>query len=422
VSRPVEVRIEALGAQGDGLARAPDGTRLYVPGALPGERVAVRVQGRRGDGLLAEVRDILETAPDRARPFCPLFGRCGGCALQHLDPRTHAAWKKAQVEESLARRGLGLLVAPVVLVPRGTRRRATFGILRTAAGVVLGFSARLSHRVIDLPACPLLTPALNDLLGPLREALADVLRPGERGTVKVTRTVDGIDVLLGLKREPGPRECRSLAGVEAVGRFSWRGEDGGVPEPLLQLRRLHVSLSGQAVEFPPGAFLQPSPEGEAELVRLVRDGCAGARRVFDLHAGLGTFAFALAGDGATVKAFEADEAAVAAMRQAAGRAGLGGRLAAEARDLDRRPLAGGELKGCDALVLDPPRAGARAQAEALASAGKGPERLVAVSCDPATLARDLRILVDGGWRVERLVPVDQFPFAAHVEAVAFLSR
>lgn len=422
MSRSLEVRIEALGGQGDGLARAPDGARLYVPFTLPGERVSVRLLGKRGDGLLAQALDILEPAPDRAQPFCPLFGRCGGCALQHLGPEAYAAWKKAQAEEALARRGLDLPVAAPVLLPRGTRRRATFNALRTAAGVVLGFSARLSHQVIDLPACPLLDPVLNDLLEPLRQALAGALRSGERATVRLTRVADGIDLLLGLPREPGAKDRQHLAGLEAVGRFSWQRGDEGAPEPLLQRHRLHVSLSGQMVEFPPGSFLQPSPEGEAELVRRVREGCAGARKVFDLYAGLGTFALALALDGLSVRAFEANAAAVAALGQAAGRAGLGGRLAAQMRDLDRQPLAGPDLRGCEALVFDPPRAGARYQTEALAAAKKGPERLVAVSCNPATLARDLRALVDGGWRVERLVPVDQFPFAAHVEAVALLIR
>ncbi|MEO5337509.1 MAG: class I SAM-dependent RNA methyltransferase [Magnetospirillum sp. WYHS-4] len=421
MSRTFEATVEALGSQGDGLARAADGTRLYIPLALPGERVRVRIRDKRGDGLLAEMEELLEPAPTRVAPFCPLFGSCGGCALQHADAASHAAWKVQQVTEALAHRGIEATVAAPVMVPPGRRRRATFSVMRLQAGVVLGFSERLGRRVVDVRRCPLLLPALDDRLPALREALAGVLRQGERGTLRLTLAAEGLDLVLGLARRPGPEEGLRLAALEGVGRVSWQKSEAEPAELLAQRRRLHITLSGIAVELPPGGFLQPSAEGEAVLVGLVREALGRPKRVLDLYAGLGTFGLALAGDGLSVQAEEGNAAAVDALRQAAGRAGLGGRLAAEVRDLDRRPLADAELKAFDAAIFDPPRAGARFQAAALARS-PSIRRIAAVSCNPATLARDLRLLVDGGFRLLKVVPVDQFPYAAHVEAVAILAR
>lgn len=418
----IEAVVEALGAQGDGLARLADGRRLYIPLTLPGERVEVRVGSKRGDGWLAEAVRWIETSADRADPLCPLFGTCGGCALRHPSPPAYAAWKRAQVTEALGHRGLGEVpVAAPVLVPAGTRRRATFNAIRLRDRTVLGFSARLSHQVMDLPGCPLLLPVLNEALPGLRETLGRIMRSGERATVRLTATQEGLDLLLGLPRRPGPAETERLAALAGVGRISWQGGDGAAIEPLLQLRRLHVRLSEAMVEFPPGAFLQPSAEGEAELIRLVVGAVGKARKILDLYAGLGTFSLALARAGFPVRAVEAEATAVKALGLGAGQAGLGGRVAAEARDLDRRPLSGTELKPFDTVVLDPPRAGAAVQAEALARAPTI-RRVVAVSCNPATLARDLRTLVDGGFKVLGVTPVDQFPYAAHVEAVALLER
>ena len=414
--------IDSVGAQGDGVAR--DGERtLYVSFTNAGDRVRARLVEKRGDGILAELVEVLEPGPGRTVPLCPLFGTCGGCALQHLDAETYAAWKTERLASALGRRGLGdVVVEPPVLVGPGTRRRASLAAVATAGGVVLGFSARHSHRVVDVDRCPLLLPALDRLLGPLRAVLATVLAPGERGQVQVSAASEGVDLLLALPSEPGLAGREALAAfadAHDVGRLSWKPVDGGAAEPVIERRPLTVDVAGVAVPFPPGAFLQPSLEGERALAGLVAEGLGDVSRVVDLFAGLGTFSFALAGK-ARVHAVEGEAEAASRLELAAGRAGLGGRVSAEVRDLERRPLLPDELARFDAALFDPPRAGAAAQAETLAASAL--PRVVGVSCNPNTFARDARLLVDGGFELVRVVPVDQFTWAAHVEVVGVFAR
>ena len=302
------------------------------------------------------------------------------------------------------------------------RDGASLSAVRRSDGLILGFNARLSHHVVDVDRCPLLTKGLDALLIPLRELLLDLMAPGDKGQVRMTETLGGPDVQLVLGGTPDLRMRERLSGfAEAAGvvRLSWRTDDGAEPEPVVQRETARIDFSGIAVEFPSGAFLQPSREGESALVGLVTGGVGDAAKVLDLYAGLGTFSFALA-KGGRVHAVESDPRAVELLQRAAGRSGLGGRVTAEVRDLGRRPLAGKELAGYGAAVFDPPRVGAAEQAAALAKSAI--PRIVAVSCNPSTLARDARLLVDGGYRVVRAVPVDQFSYAAHVEAVMVFER
>lgn len=421
--RLVEALITELGGRGDGVAIA-DGQRLFVPHTLPGERALARIEGRRGDGFAATLVEVIQPAPEREAPICRHFGSCGGCALQHMPAGHYAHWKRGLLTTALARRGLGEApVAPLVRVPLHSRRRAAFAFLRRRDAVVLGFNARASHRIIDLEECPLLRPALAGLLPALRRALAPVLPPSAAGDVVVTETDGGLDVLVAA---PAPldlfgREHLAAFAAEAdLARLCWRAPGDVEPEPVARRRAPVVRFAGVTVEPPPGAFLQPSSEGERAIADLVVEAAGGAGRVADLYAGCGSFTFPLAAAGARVQAVEGDAALVAALKAAANAAA--GRLAvtAETRDLARRPLLGDELKGLDAVVFDPPRAGAAEQAARLAEAG--PPLVVAVSCNPATLARDARLLVDGGYRLTSVTPIDQFPFTPHLEAVAVLRR
>lgn len=376
---------------------------------MPGDRVRAAIGQPRGEGFAARLLEVVRAAPSRAEPKCRHFGACGGCAFQHLDAEAYAAAKRALVVEALARHGLAeAAVEPLRLLPPGTRRRARFAV---RSGRV-GFQARGSHDIVALEECPVLAPAIVALLPRLRSL---------RGSSGYSATLadTGIDLVVERKAPPDLDELEALAALaeEAdLARISWRYE--GEPVPAAQRRPVRIILHGVAVELPPDAFLQATPEAETALSELVLAGLGEARRVADLFAGVGTFTFALASR-ARVHAVEGAAAAVAALRAAANRAGLA-QVSAELRDLEARPLGPEALAGYDAVVFDPPRAGAKAQAEALARSTV--PRVIAVSCNPATFARDAAALVAGGYRLERAVPVDQFVWSPHVELVAVFNR
>jgi 23S rRNA (uracil1939-C5)-methyltransferase len=407
----LEVEIARLGAQGDGVADGPEGP-IFVPFTLPGElvRIAVEPETDRGDLL-----EVLTPSPDRIEPVCSHFGVCGGCALQHMEEGAYLRWKRDQAIAALRSRGLDAEIEPVRPVPLASRRRAALALGRTEDGAALGYRRARSHDLIDVAACPVLIPGISDSLSKLKTALAPLLGGKHEARVTMTETLNGLDILLEGVR-PAPASLGAFAGKAAalgVARLTADGESitlSGTPE---------VDLSGARVKLPPGAFLQASRQAESALVELVGEGIGTATRVADLFAGLGTFTFALARS-AAVEAYEADEAALAALAEAARRTPKLKPVRTFARDLFRSPLSPKELQVYDAVVFDPPRAGASAQATELAKSRV--PKLVAVSCHPGTLARDLRILVDGGYRIARVVPVDQFRFSPHIEVVAHLVR
>ena len=407
----LEVGIATLGARGDGVADGPDGP-IYVPFTLPGEKVTIALEEGEDRAALLEV---IKPSPDRVAPVCRYFGSCGGCALQHMEREAYLGWKREQVVAALHARGLFAEVEVVRPVPLASRRRAALALGRTKQGVALGYRRARSHDLIDVAACPVLTPRISDSLPKLKAALAPLLGGKREARVSVTGTLNGLDIVLEGAR-PSPASLGAFAGkAGAIGaaRLTTDGDSlvlAGTPE---------VDLSGARAKLPPGAFLQASHDAEAELVELVLEGVGTAKSVADLFAGLGTFTLALARSSA-VAAYEADEAVLAALAEAVRRTPKLKPIKTVARDLFRSPLGLKELQGFDAVVFDPPRAGAAAQAEALSKSRV--RTLVAVSCNPGTLARDLRILVDGGYRIARIVPVDQFLFSPHIEVVAHLVR
>jgi len=425
--RQAEVTIEKVGGRGDGVAGL-DGRPLFVARTLEGDRVLVKVTGDHAGGLRGDVLELIEAGPCRREAPCPHFGPCGGCSLQHMEDSAYAAWKRDQVLQALARRNLDpAVVTDMVRVPPGTRRRAVLRAQRgngsrQGEGVRLGFYGRESHRIEDLGSCLILTPGLLALIPPLRAALEPLLGTGERWDLVVCETETGIDLCLRTRRDPELCDRQALAALaEAndLARVSWQRGDSE-PEPIILRRAPVVTFGAVMVTPPPGGFLQPSREGEQLLSDLVlRHLPVEAARAADLYSGCGTFAFRLIAQ-ARVSAIEGDGAALEALQAAARQAGLADRLSAEQRDLARRPLTADELNPFDYLVFDPPRAGAKPQAEQLALARV--PRVIAVSCNPATFARDARILVDGGYRLTSVTPVDQFPWSAHVELVACLER
>jgi 23S rRNA (uracil1939-C5)-methyltransferase len=417
----MEVLIERMGAGGDGIATGP----IYVPQGLPGERLHVEINGKRGDGALATIHEILNPSLDRIAPACAHFLEgCGGCALQHWAPTPQAAWKRERLSVALARGGFPEApVAETITTPPGVRRRADFAIRRGTDGLRLGFHATGSAAILDIAACPVLHPRLVAVLQPLRDLLPRLPALKRDGSAVLNLLDTGPDLLLrtdGTLDAAGRALLAGFAAAHGLPRIAW-ARGNGVPEIAAQLGPVAITLSGVAVTPSPGAFLQASPEGEQAIIAAMLAGLpaklAGRGRIADLHAGFGTLSLALARRG-RVTAFESDGAAVAALANAAAKAGLP--LAGTRRDLVRQPLTVAELAPFAAVVLDPPFAGAEEQAGLLARSAV--PAVIYVSCNPQALSRDLRFFADQGWRVDAATPIDQFLWSGQLEAVVTLSR
>lgn len=404
----VESVIESLGAQGDGVTSEG----LFVSFALPGERVRVIPSGHRG-----RLESLVSRAPERAEPPCQHFGVCGGCALQHATDRMVADWKRDLVRRALASRGIeGVQIRPTVTSPPNSRRRATFAGRRTRKGAVVGFHAAGSDEIVAISACHVVEPALLASL----PALAELTEVGasRKAAMRFTVTAGerGLDVAAeGGKPIEGPvyGQLVAVAATRDIARLSWDGE-------AVVTRRQPLQRIGRAwVAPPPGGFLQATREGEAALVAAMRQAAGDAGRIADLFAGSGTLSLPLS-EHAEVLAVDSDEGALDALdagwRETEGLR----RLTTERRNLLGRPLLVRELDGFDAVVFDPPRAGARIQAEQMAASAV--RRIGAVSCNPATFARDARALIDGGYRLDWVLPIDQFRWSPHVELAAAFSR
>jgi 23S rRNA (uracil1939-C5)-methyltransferase len=408
------LQIVGIGHRGDGIAQGADGA-IYVPGALPGETVeAEAVAGHPDRRRLLNVEN---KSPARVPPVCPHFGVCGGCAVQHWDAGPYRAWKRGLVVEALRQAGLDAPVAELVDAHGDGRRRAVFHARSGTKGVLeVGFAATRTHRIVAIDRCPVLAPSLNGAIK-AAWALAEALGPTKKPLdIAVTASDAGLDVDVRGSGPLPPALMTALARVAAthdLARLTRHGE-------LIALARPPTLRIGKAtVHLPPAAFLQPTAAGEAALARLTLAACAGAGKVADLFAGIGPFALRLA-ERARVLAVDDDEGALAALKRAAAAAQGLKPIETERRDLFRSPLLADELKRLDAVVFDPPRQGAEAQARELA-ASRVP-LVVAVSCNPATFARDAAALIHAGYRFAELTPVDQFRYTAHMEIVARLER
>ncbi len=415
-ARGAPLVIERLGQRGEGIARGPRGA-VYTPYALPGDEILAEIDGERGRLL-----EVVTPGPDRIPPVCPHYGVCGGCAVQALEWPPYAAWKRDIVVSALRHVGLDPLVGETVDAHGAGRRRVTFHsrVVRDALGrprLDVGFMRARSHDIVAIDVCPILDPALALAL-PAAQALARVLVDMDKPLdIVVTATKAGLDVdMRGSGPIPDPLRQKLIRTAETLdlARVANHGE-------VLVERRPPVIDMGRARVTPSaGAFLQATAAGEEILARLVRDRVGKARRVADLFSGIGTFAYRLS-ETAQVHAVESDAGALQAIVRASGDAGTALKpITTQLRDLFRRPLAAADLTPYDAVVFDPPRAGAEAQARELALSAV--PLVVAVSCNPQTFARDARILVDGGYVMGEATPVDQFRYSPHVEVVTAFVR
>ena len=409
--------IARLGSGGDGIADAPGGP-VYVPFTLPGETVAVARVKNHGT-----VMSFSRVSPERVEPPCMHFGpdgrngTCGGCTLQHAGDTLYHGFKRDLVVNALKAKGLAPEVAPLVIARPGERRRVVFTARRTEKGMLLGFNQAGSHHIVSIDHCPISSPGIVSRLDAIRRVAAAIAPSAEPFRITVLETRTGLDLAFEGVKKVGDRERRAVTeAVLALRGIARVSSDG---EILIAPQRAEIDFGGVIVSPPAGGFTQATKEAEAAMAEIVLAALGKARRVADLFAGSGTFSLRIARK-ARVHAVEGDEKALKALDFAARNTQGLKPVTVEKRDLFRRPLMASELKVYDAVVFDPPRAGAEDQCRELARSGV--KTVVAVSCNPVSLARDLAILTAAGYRIRLVTPIDQFLWSAHVEAVAVLER
>lgn len=402
--------IARLGAHGDGVVDA-NGGHIFIPFALPGETVtAAREKDR------AQLLAVIEPSPQRIEPACRHFTECGGCAIQHLEDSAYRDWKRGLVTHALKARGIEVPVGDLIGCPPHSRRRAAFTARNTETGLHLGYNQAFSHTLVDIEECPVLLPEIVEASAVLRHLAGIIANTSKPFRFLVTATESGFDVAAadcGKPTEAIRRAATDFVIKSKIARLSIDGEI--IVEPVKPM----LTFGAGTVTPPPGAFVQAVAEAEGAMASLVTGHMRKAKKVADLYSGCGTFALRLAAN-SEVHAVEGDAPALAALDRGFRFANGLKRVTVERRDLDRRPLTFKELNAFDGIVFDPPRAGAEDQCKQIARSDV--PMVAAVSCNPATLARDLRILIDGGYTLKAVTPIDQFLWSHHVEAVALLEK
>lgn len=415
----ITLDILEVGARGDGVAER-DGKRYFVPYCLPAETVEAEPLDKRGDGIACDLREVLAPSRHRETPPCAHFGTCGGCALQHWRRDIYTGWKSELISKALSQRGVTAprFEAPVTCEP-DERRRADIVLKRQGKKVLAGFHERASQSVVDVHTCVVARPRINAAIAALRSAMSGILRDGTSADAIINESDTGLDVLIRPHRRfdvtlPVREVLIGLAERADFARVSW-GDRAGA-EPVVVRRAPLLVLGDTTVELPPGVFLQATKRAELVMRAGVTAWAGEGAHIADLFAGIGALSLGKPG---RASLFESDKPAVAAV-DAAVRKRATNRATTHLRDLFRNPLTVKELEAFDAVVLDPPRAGAAVQCAELAASKV--KRVVYGSCDPASFARDVRTLQDGGYRLEKLMPIDQFLWSAHVELIALLAK
>jgi 23S rRNA (uracil1939-C5)-methyltransferase len=411
----VTVTINRIGAQGHGIANGEDGP-VYVPYALPGETLAIARNGDHGT-----VMSTGAPSPDRIEPVCRHFGpdsdACGGCSLQHLAEAPYLAFKRQLVVDALKSKGLTPEVADTIPAKPGERRRTVFSARKTEKEFLLGFNREETHHIVSIVECPIAAPGIVARLETIR-TIGNALAIGaDTFRIAVLETLSGLDIAVeGLKKLEDKQRRAAIETVltlKGIARVSVNGEI------LIEPQKPIIEFSGVRVSPPPGAFVQATKTAEEVMSEIVAKHVGKSKKVLDLFAGAGTFTFRIAKT-TKVHAVEGDDKAIKALDHAARNTQGLKPVTVEKRDLFRRPMIPLELKHYDAVVFDPPRAGAEAQVQELVRANV--KTIAAVSCNPLTLARDLRMLVDAGYRIKSVTPIDQFLWSTHVETVALLTK
>lgn len=420
--------IEKIGRKSDGVSNTLDGRKIFVPGTVPGDVVNVKIRNKRkrDDVFYGDIKEIIKPGESRIEPPCSHYSKCGSCSLQHMEREAYQKWKISIVEEILGRANIAPeeMLLPV-FIPEGTRRRATFTVFKQNRSLRIGYRRQRSHDITDIKECMVLSPAISDFVTNTRPHLLRILTDSRPANIFVQESEGVLDVLysgpIGKKHEPGLAEREAIAEMVhelSLARFSWREKERSQPETIVS-RVPFIKKSGPLfVELPAGAFLQPSETGEQTLSSAVMNALPDQPnlKMADLFAGCGTFSGRMLDKG-YVTAFENDELATGCLNVAGQQQS---RFKVITRDLFKDPLEGKELDAFGAVVMDPPRAGAKHQVANIAASSL--PLLVYVSCNPASFARDAAVLIEGGYHFTKLAIIDQFIFSAHVEIVGVFTR
>jgi 23S rRNA (uracil1939-C5)-methyltransferase len=417
-SEPVDVTVGSLGGLGDGIATYQN-KPLFIPKACAGDRVRVRITHETKDAFQGRIVEVLEPGPDRRNAPCMYFDACGGCALQQLTETSYRNFKRRMLHNSLSQAGFPMPGAEVTFIAPASRRRVEFKAHCVDGTVEMAFYDLRSHSPVVIGQCPVILPELEAFISPLNRELSAMPLASRLHAVSLTRADHGIEMVLTLKND----DVHTLPGLEALckalglARISVCTPDS-IPRVVVQLAPVEMILGNYRIDLPPDAFLQATAEGQVLLTDIVLKASQGASRVIDLFCGIGTYSFPLSRI-ANTRALEGDAAMAQAMRKQIRHHGIA-TLAAEQRDLFKNPVTAKELAQYDVAVLNPPRAGARAQTLQLAASTVS--AVVMISCNPATFARDMKVLKQSGFLLESVLGIDQFVWSPHLEIAAVLKR
>lgn len=405
------VEILQLGQKGDGIADL-NGERVFVPFSLKGEHIKLT-----GTKQRREISVILKSSSERVAPICEHFGVCGGCQLQHFEAEAYLDWKVDLLRSALLREEIDFDSEKMVSFPVGNRRRAVLGAIKTQSGLVIGFSKRADNEIIDLKSCPVLRESIFESIEDVRKITALFDLGKKEAKISLLECENGLDLSIRLAKEASNKQIQSAIRNKSIERFIRLSVNG----EIVFEREKPILKTGIAQITPhPEAFVQASKEAEETMSNLVCEHLKGCKKVVDLFSGFGTFALRLAQYSEVIASENNADALIALDRAWRETGGKLKKVSHEKRDLYRRPFAFQELKKIDGIVFDPPRAGAELQSQHIAKSNL--KKVAAVSCNPTTLARDIKILLEGGFQLNSITPIDQFRFTPHLETVALLSR
>ncbi len=415
-----KVKIEELGGRGDGIVHE-GGNVIYVSYSAPGDVVDIKLAGQKG-----RIKHIHQKSQHRVDAVCPHFTKCGGCTLQHIETDYYRTWKEGLIKTALYNQGISdAVINPLEISPLGSRRRTTLqAICRSAGDVILGYAEKGSHNLIDVEHCPILKPGIVKFIAAQRAFLAKILDKKQKMAVQITSGENGLDVVIEGKGDAGLKlrmDLAEFAEQNDLARVSWldRSLKNAYLETLAERRKPYVTFNGNKVFFPAGSFLQATVEGQNLLTKVMLDAIIGANRVVDLFAGCGTFSIAAAGI-TNIHAVENNEEMLTALKNSANMMTGIKQVSTELRDLFLRPLLPHELNEFDVAIIDPPRAGAKHQMQEILNSDI--KKLVMVSCNPVTFARDVQNLITAGFKMGPVTPVDQFLFSPHLEIISVFER
>jgi len=417
----LELTIDHIGTNGDGVA-IKDDRPYYVPFTAPADVITATVKEEKGRGFIAELVELQTPSPLRKKAPCKHFGTCGGCSLQHIDDATLSKWKEDRIAEPLSRASVAFdAIEETITSPQASRRRVEFVAAKRKKGVMIGYHLKKSHQIFDVGECPILSADLLAQVKPMRLMLPSIMARNSEARLTLTSTLNGPDLLISanIELDLEIREILARFGQKQnLSRITLRNEKERFEEIVVTRKPALIKIENFEAEISPGGFLQATEEGQETLISLMKQSVSKNQNVVDLFSGCGSFTLPAAATSKKVHAFEGNEDMVVALQKSANKYMLP--VVAEYRDLFRRPLISDELNQFDTAIIDPPRAGAAAQVAELAMSRVS--TIIFISCNPNSFARDAKVLMDGGYQLKKIIPVDQFLWSPHVELFSIFEK